>query len=82
MRMPSRRAKGNKGVIDEFSDDHDNDTIFESFSDISLFTLAVAFVQVTQLALNNKQKFYLQKKPTKFIGGLRKRNFFPTNMPT
>jgi hypothetical protein len=68
--MPSRRAKGNKGVIDEFSDDHDNDTIFESFSDIALCTLAVALLLVTLLAINITQNLNVQINRSKFSGGV------------
>jgi len=57
-------------VIDEFSNDDDQGTIFESFSDIALCTLAVALLLVTLLAISITQNVNVQINRSKFSGGV------------
>lgn len=57
-------------MIDEFSDEPESSTIFESFSDIALCTLAVALLLVTLLAINITQNLNVQINRSKFSGGV------------
>lgn len=57
-------------MIDEFSTEEDQGTIFESFSDIALCTLAVALLLVTLLAINITQNLNVQINRSKFSGGV------------
>lgn len=57
-------------MIDEFSNEEDQSTIFESFSDLALCTLAVALLLVTLLAINITQNLNVQINRSKFSGGV------------
>jgi hypothetical protein len=57
-------------VIDEFSQEEEQGSIFESFSDIALCTLAVALLLVTLLAINITQNVNVQINRSKFSGGV------------
>ena len=57
-------------MIDEFSDEQDSGSIFESFSDLALCTLAVALLLVTLLAISITQNVNVQINRSKFSGGV------------
>lgn len=57
-------------MIDEFADEQDNGSIFESFTDVALCTLAVALLLVTLLAINITQNVNVQINRSKFSGGV------------
>ncbi|VGO17229.1 hypothetical protein PDESU_05825 [Pontiella desulfatans] len=57
-------------MIDEFSDEQEDGSIFESFSDIALCTLAVALLLVTLLAISITQNVNVQINRSKFSGGV------------
>lgn len=57
-------------MLDEFSNDEDHGSIYESFSDIALCTLAVALLLVTLLAINITQNVNVQINRSKFSGGV------------
>ncbi|NNJ71201.1 MAG: hypothetical protein HKP10_07945, partial [Kiritimatiellales bacterium] len=57
-------------MLDQFSDEQENNSIFESFSDIALCTLAVALLLVTLLAINITQNLNIQINRSKFSGGV------------
>jgi hypothetical protein len=57
-------------VLDEFSNDEEQGSIFESFSDIALCTLAVALLLVTLLAISITQNVNVQINRSKFSGGV------------
>ena len=56
-------------MLDEFSNEEDHGSIFESFSDIALCTLAVALLLVTLLAMSMSQ-VNVQVNRSKFSGGV------------
>jgi len=57
-------------VLDEFSNEEEHGSIFESFSDIALCTLAVALLLVTLLAISITQNVSVQINRSKFSGGV------------
>ena len=63
-------------MIDEFSSEEDQGTIFESFSDIALCTLAVALLLVTLLAINITQNLNVQINRSTFSGGVMRPSLY------
>jgi len=57
-------------VIDDFFGEEEQGTIFESFSDIALCTLAVALLLVTLLAIDIAQNLTVKMNRSTFSGGL------------
>lgn len=57
-------------MLDEFSNDEEHGSIFETFSDIALCTLAVALLLVTLLAMSITQNVNVQVNRSKFSGGV------------
>lgn len=57
-------------MIDEFSSEEGQNSIFESFSDIALCTLAVALLLVTLLAINITQNLSVKVNRSTFSGGV------------
>lgn len=56
--------------MDDFLNDEDQGSIYESFSDIALCTLAVALLLVTLLAMSITQNVNVQINRSKFSGGV------------
>ncbi len=56
--------------MDDLINDEDSGSIFESFSDIALCTLAVALLLVTLLAISITQNVNVQINRSKFSGGV------------
>ena len=56
--------------MDDLLNDEEQSTIFESFSDVALCTLAVALLLVTLLALSITQNVNVQINRSKFSGGV------------
>lgn len=56
--------------MDEFNHEEEPSTIFESFSDVALCTLAVALLLVTLLAINITQSLNVQINRNTFSGGV------------
>lgn len=56
--------------MDNFLNDEEQDSIYESFSDIALCTLAVALLLVTLLAISITQNVSVQINRSKFSGGV------------
>ncbi len=57
-------------MFDQFPDEQEGSSIYESFSDIALCTLAVALLLVTLLAINITQNLNIQINRSKFSGGV------------
>lgn len=56
--------------MDNFNNEEEPSTIFESFSDVALCTLAVALLLVTLLAINITQSLNVQVNRNTFSGGV------------
>ncbi len=57
-------------MIDDLTTEEEQSTIFESFSDVALCTLAVALLLVTLLAINITQNLNVQINRNTFSGGV------------
>ena len=62
-------------MIDDLTTEEEQSTIFESFSDVALCTLAVALLLVTLLAINITQNLNVQINRNTFSGGVMRPTF-------
>ncbi|MCK4564845.1 MAG: hypothetical protein KAU94_09245 [Verrucomicrobia bacterium] len=62
-------------MIDDLTTEEEQSTIFESFSDVALCTLAVALLLVTLLAINITQNLDVQINRNTFSGGVMRPSF-------
>jgi hypothetical protein len=62
-------------VLDDFTNEQEQGSIFETFSDVALCTLAVALLLVTLLAISITQNVNVQINRSKFSGGVMRPSF-------